>query len=480
MYQSNMKDIVAIGLCLLLSLTVQNAYAEKVDKARKKHEELIKSNPLYDHPELNAYVNKVGQKIAKNSDRPDIDYYFYIIDSPGINAFTPGNGYIYMNRGLLTFFTSEAQLAAVLAHEIGHVTENHVGRQKRNVILGGVAAAAATLATGHGSVGDAINVSNAARFSGYGREMELEADERAAEFLYRSNYDPEAMLGVLGVLKDHERFNSIKEKNKGGAGTTYHGVFASHPRSDKRLKEVITKAGTLPPGEDFVGRDELRKVLTGVVFGENYTGNKVPGRERYTHRGLGITFTYPEGWSRVNKGKNIILKNAEKTIQLKITLEKTTDKTKTSKQILEAKYPDNLEKITALGEQADDKDKKKTQQNTKDLGTTARYQQQRVAVIKIGRHTYYFQGIAKSGKLTEEQDKQFLEIIKSFRRATRKDLPAEKSKKIYYERLKPGVTFADLAKAKELGTYTEDYLRLINGYYPKGEAEPGTWIKLVK
>lgn len=473
---ANTKKLLIYASLLLFCLGSQPVFA-KVDKARKKHEELIKGMPLYEHPELTAYVDRIGQKVAKNSDKPNIDYYFYIIDSPGINAFTPGNGYIYINRGLLTFFTSEAQLAAVLAHEIGHVTENHVGRQKRNAILGQVAATAATIATRHGGVGDAISISNAARFSGFGREMELEADERAAEYLYRSNYDPEAMLGVLGVLKDHERFSTLKEKTKGGGGSTYHGVFASHPRSDKRLKEVITKAGTLPPGEDFIGRDEWRKVLTGVVFGQNYTGNKIAGRERYTHKGLGITFTYPEGWSRRNKGKDIILKDADKTIQLKISLEKTKDKAKTSKEILEAKYPQDLKEVTLLGQQQDDK---KQNANAKDLGATARYLQQRVAVIKVGRHTYYFQGIAKSGKLTEEQDKQFLEIINSFRRATRNDLPPDNVKTIYYERLKPGVTFADLAKDKTLGTYTEDYLRLINGYYPKGEAEPGTWIKLVK
>ena len=475
MKQFGVKKLVV--LLLVICQAISLAYAKSNDKARKKHEELIKTLPLYEHPELNAYINRVGQKIAQNSDKPNIDYYFYIIDDPGINAFTPGNGYIYMNRGLLTFFTSEAQLAAVLAHEIGHVTENHVGRQKRNAVLGKVAATAATIVTRHGSVGDAITLSNAARFSGYGREMELEADERAAEYLYRSNYNPSAMLEVLGVLKDHQRFSSQKEKNKGRNGGTYHGVFSTHPRNDKRLKEVITKAGSLPPGEDFVGRDELRNILTGVVFGENYTGNKVPGRERYTHKGLGITFTYPEGWSRRNKGKDIILKDAAKTIQLKITLEKTKDKKLTSKEVLQAKYPNDLKQITELGNQSKEG---KAAKNARDLGTTARYLQQRVAVIKIGRHTYYFQGIAKNGKLTEEQDKQFLEIINSFRRATRKDLPPDNIKTIYYERLKPGVTFADLAKNRILGTYTEDYLRLINGYYPKGEPEPGTWVKLVK
>ena len=74
----------------------------------------------------------------------------------------------------------------------------------------------------------------------------------------------------------------------------------------------------------------------------------------------------------------------------------------------------------------------------------------------------------------------FIEIIKSFRRATRQDLSPDAVKKIYFERLEPGETFASLAASKELGKFTEGYLRLMNGYYPDGEAEPGTYIKLVK
>jgi predicted Zn-dependent protease len=210
-------------------------------------------------------------------------------------------------------------------------------------------------------------------------------------------------------------------------------------------------------------------MLNGVVFGENYTGNKVAGRERYTHKNLGITFTYPQDWSQIARGKSIVLKDANKTIQLKIVIEKTVDKSKSSKQVLAEKYPDDLSKVEALQAKA-----------SRDLGTMARRPQQRVAVIQVGRNTYFFQGIAKNNVLTDAQDQLFIAIIKSFRRASRKDLPAETVKTIYYERLKPGQSFTSLIKEGELGIYTEDYLRLMNGYYPKGEPEPGMWIKLVR
>ncbi|NNC99106.1 MAG: M48 family metalloprotease, partial [Gammaproteobacteria bacterium] len=448
------------ALCGLQTAQADNA------KGAKLHQEIIARTPLYDDPELAAYVDRVGQKLAANSDEPNVEYKFYVLDDPTINAFTPGHGLIYMNRGLLTLMVSEGQLAGVLAHEIGHNTGNHIGRRKTQQMLGSAAAIAASVLAQNSNVGDAINISNQARISGYGREMELEADQSAAEYLYRSNYDPDEMLSMLGILKDEEKFRNLRNE---GAGGSYHGVFASHPRSDKRLQEVIKKAGTLPPGESFRGREEFRKVLSGVVFGQNYTGNKREDQERYTHKSLGITFVYPKDWSRVIKGKNIVLKDPAKTVQLKITIEKTVDKSLSSQQVLEAKYPDDLTDVTKIDEQA-----------TKDLGALARRPQQRVAVIQVGRNTYHFQGIAKNNQLTDQQDQVFVEIIKSFRRGSRQDLSADEVKTIYFKRLEPGETFASLAADNELGKFTEGYLRLMNGYYPKGEAEPGTYIKLVK
>ena len=286
-----MKLIANLSILLLLlwccSLSVVQAANADSPKAQKYHADILGKTPLYDNPELSAYVERVGQKLAANSDQPNVEFRFYVLDDPVINAFTPGYGLIYINRGLLTLITSEAQMAGVLAHEIGHNTGNHIGRRKTQRTLGSIAAVAASILAQNNKVGEAINIGNQARISGYGREMELEADERAAEYLFRSNYDPAEMLSMIGILKDDERF---RNQRSDGAGGSYHGVFASHPRSDKRLQEVIKKAGTLPPGESFRGREEWREVLTEVAFGTNYTGNKRLDQERFTHKNLGITF----------------------------------------------------------------------------------------------------------------------------------------------------------------------------------------------
>ena len=434
--------------------------------AQKIHADILARTPLYDNPALSEYVTRIGLELVKNSDHAGRDYRFFVLDDPDVNAFTPGHELIYFNRGMLVLLTSEGQLAGILAHEIGHNTGNHLGRQKRKRVLGGVASAAAAIVTRSNSLGNTVSLVNQAQIKGFGRELELEADAYAAEYLYNSNYDPEEMLGVLGILKDHERFSNL---GKGGQGGAYHGLFSSHPRSDKRLQEVIAQAGELPPGEGFRGRDEWRSVLEGTVVGQNFNGNKGPDEDRYLNESLGITFLHPKDWTRTTQGSKIILKDPDETVQLKITIEKTADKSLSSQQALENKFPSDLSDIEPIATDS-----------TKDLGTIAKRPTQRVALATVARNTYNFQGIARNNNLTAAQDAELVKIIKSFRRRTRADSSSDQVKRIYYERLEPGENFAILAERMAPGEGQENYLRLLNGYFPKGEPEPGTWIKLFK
>lgn len=462
----NNKARIRFVSVIILLLPAQVLFAQT--KGETIHQQIISETPLYTNSKVVDFVNEVGKKIVEESNLTDHEYRFYVLDDPGINAFTPGYGYIYLNRGLISFLNSEAELAGVLAHEIAHNTERHLSRRKSGIVWSNIAAFTASVVVGNSRIGDVIQTTASVRLQGFGREMELEADERGAEFMYSANYDPEAMLGVLGTLKDHERFRDL-QSIQGGGDATYHGVFSSHPRSDKRLQEVVSKAGTLPPGEAYQGREDLRKALDSMVVGENYAANKRAGYERFVNKTLGVTMLYPEDWSKSIAGAKIIFKDAAETVQLKVTVEKTEEKTNSSKEILSQKYPQDLVKVEQIKSDP-----------ARDLGTTARYQQQRVAAITVGRNTYHFQGIAKNNQLTEQQDELFQTIIESFRRASAGDFPSTKVARIYYKRLEPGETFASLAMNQVLGPLTEQSLRLMNGYFPNGEPEPGTWMKLVE
>src|SRR5690606_36518792 len=100
----------------------------ELEKGKELHEEMLKESTVYQDEKLAAYVDRIGQKLAAISHRPELEYQFTIIDSPDVNAYALPGGYVYITRGLMTYLTSEAQLAAVLGHEIGHITARHAVR----------------------------------------------------------------------------------------------------------------------------------------------------------------------------------------------------------------------------------------------------------------------------------------------------------------------------------------------------------------
>ncbi len=448
------------------------AQADEAAVGKKLHEELLLSERFYHDEELNAYVDRIGQKLAANSDWPELEYHFFIIDSGDINAFALPGGYIYVNRGLLNYLTSEAQLAGVLAHEIAHVTRHHHDRRDSTNTMGNIASFMATLLTMNSNVGEAVSIWNAARVSGFGREMELEADEYGAAYLYKSGYDPQAMIEVLGILKDHETFLNREARNAGGQ-SSYHGVFASHPRSDTRLKEVVAQAGMLPPGEAYQGRDEYRQAVDGILFGESANSNAPPGKARYVHKGLAITFVYPDDWQRTTQGSTIHISSRDGHIALSLEVAKISDIEASAEALLLAyRNAQTLHDAKALNENMD-----KKEAVTGFLETDSGRQRQ--AAIKLGSNIYYFSALLPE-QPGEDTDALHLEIMSSFRRAANSDLPPDREYHIYYKRLEPGETFLDLSRNSVLGQHAESLLRLINGYYPSGTPQPGTWMKLVR
>ena len=137
----------------------------------------------------------------------------------------------------MAYLDTEAELAGVLAHEIGHITERHHSRRKTASFTSKVAAVSAYILTGSGDVYDAASMYGAEIISGFGRDMELEADSAGAEYLHQTGYDVDSMLSVIGVLKDQEQYRRVQAKASGKPSGTYHGLYASHPRNDLRLAD---------------------------------------------------------------------------------------------------------------------------------------------------------------------------------------------------------------------------------------------------
>ena len=267
----------------------------------EEHQKIVQSSIFYEDEAMNEYVTEIGNRVAQVGDRPDLEYQFFIIDSPEINAFALPGGYVYVNRGLITFLNSEAELAGVLAHEVAHITARHSVQQHASNTLARTAAQVGGLATavitGSGYVGSQISqvasIWAQAGLSGFGREHELEADELGAEYLRDAGYDPIGMIDALAVLKNHQDFMRLTTNRGGG----YHGLFATHPRSDQRLQQIIAQVRDFDPQASYIDdNSRFREATEGLIVGESRLAKTNETRNRYYQTLLGYTMVFPDNW----------------------------------------------------------------------------------------------------------------------------------------------------------------------------------------
>lgn len=188
---------------------------------------------------LQRYVNLVGNSVARNSRRATIPYRFVVLDSQVRNAFAAPGGIIFISRGLLDLLDNEAELAAVLAHEVGHVAEKHALKSiRRAQFLQG--AATITAATMKGSEGKKFesmigDLQSTLFDKGLDQGMEFEADQAALETVYRTGYAPSALVSVLRKLQKEE------------AGEAKSGSwFSTHPPLDERIARLSARADKYP------------------------------------------------------------------------------------------------------------------------------------------------------------------------------------------------------------------------------------------
>lgn len=452
---------------------------QEIALGRQSHDKILDQyGGAYDDPALQAYVQRIGESLAVNSHRSQLIYRFTVVDSPLVNAFALPGGYIYITRGLLAYLNSEAELAAVLGHEIGHVTARHSVRQIS-------AARAAGLGYTVGSilvpelrtqvVEDLFNVLGSALISGYGREHELESDRLGAEYLAKTGYDPQAMVNVIGILKNQELFERQLAREEGREPRVYHGVFATHPRNDKRLQQAVASAQQYGRQNRSASRTQDRdfvRRLDGLVFGDSERYGIVRHNTFY-HRQLDFAVQMPAHWQVDNRPDRIIAQAPKGAAMLQMTME-DLNKRISPAEFIQSRL--NFDSISA-GENMPVGDLE-GYTGLVDVRTNAGPRTARVAVIYYHHQAYIFIGVSQDNSPGHDAD--FLKTAKSFHRLSSSERQMATALKMAVRKKQPADSFAALASHSPLINHAEEQLRLLNGYYPAGEVATGQWIKLVQ
>jgi predicted Zn-dependent protease len=451
--------------------------AQEVEIGRELHPKVLQQYGRYADERLQAYVNDVGQRIAAKSHRPELQYTFTVLDSEEVNAFALPGGYVYITRGIMAYLNSAAELAAVLGHEVGHVTARHAVRQQSGAMAAGVGATLIGVLTGSGDLANLANMAGSALVRGYGRDMELEADAIGSEYLARLGYEPEAMIDVVRLLKNQELLEVQIARQEGREPRVYHGVFSTHPDNDTRLKEVVGVARKASTGESRPdGRDEYLDRIAGLPVGPSREQGVVRG-SRFYHGSLGVTVAFPSGWAVRNLPSKVLALNPQKDAVLQVMAVPPPPDVK-PRELLSRSLPgvplSSGEEIEVNGLSGYTAVAREVALPWNNRGP-ARY-----AVVYYNGLAYVFMGATRLSSALPASDPVFLSSIKTFRRLRENEFKLAEPNRIRLVRAAAQTRIEDLAARSPIEKYPVERLRLLNDLYPDKEPVAGQRLKIVE
>lgn len=222
-----------------LSAACSISQQEEVQLGRQYAAEINRQLPLVEDAVVHRYINLLGDRIARQGGR-NIDYTFYVVNTDAVNAFAIPGGFIYVNRGLIEQTDNLAELAGVMAHEIGHVEERHGAEQIERMQRANLGLSLASILLGRAPGGlerAAIEVGGAAIFASYSRDAENEADAVAVPLLRSAGIDPTGLVTFFKeLLEERSRRPNVLEQ-----------WFSTHPLTEDRIASTRELIRQIPP-----------------------------------------------------------------------------------------------------------------------------------------------------------------------------------------------------------------------------------------
>lgn len=266
--------------------------AQEIAMGQEADKEVASSLGLYPDDALQAYVATLGKELAAKGERPSLPWTFRVVDDPAVNAFALPGGYIYVTRGILTHLNSEAELASVIGHEIGHVTARHTVSQITKSQLATLGLVAGMIVRPElARFGDLAQAGMQLMFLKFGRNDESQADDLGLRYMTRENYDPREMVQVFSVL---DRLGQSSGEGRLPAWLSTHPAPANRAQRIQSEIQAQKLSGTRVEKPDFLQR------VDGMVFGDNPREGFFEG-SRFFHPDLRFQLQFPAGWKTQNQ-----------------------------------------------------------------------------------------------------------------------------------------------------------------------------------
>jgi predicted Zn-dependent protease len=443
---------------------------QEIGLGKQMDGEVRREMGVYEDAELQRYVESVGQRLAKASERPNLPWHFSVVDEPAINAFALPGGYIYLTRGILPFLDNEAELAGVLGHEIGHVTARHSAQQYTKATTAGIGVTLLSIFVPEARPLQSLTeTALGVLFLKHGRDDELQADELGVRYTATTGWNP---AGVAGMLRTLGRLDEADGSRRG-----VPNWLSTHPTpADRvqRIQAVVQK--TAPPAAASATTDEagfLRR-LDGMVFGDS-PNEGITRNNTFLHPVLRFSIAFPPQWDVRNSKQQVVAKAPQQEDYLILQLVPNA-----SGSI------EQVARSTMAGAGFRQLSGERAQVNGLDayVGT---YQGQMEGLGNVGalaahivhnRSVYLLAGLAPANEFRAVQQ-QFAQSIRTFRELSAQEAANIRPNRVDLYTVRPGDTWQGLSEQFSRGSVKPSTLAIMNNYEPGQQPRAGDRVKVV-
>jgi predicted Zn-dependent protease len=443
--------------------------SEEIALGKQADAEIRQQMGLYQDQGLQQYVNQVGQRLAKTSHRPNLPWSFAVVDQQAVNAFALPGGYIYLTRGILPFLRDEAEMAAVLGHEVGHVDARHsASAYSKQVLAGGGLAITGILFPETQPLQGLAGVGLSLMFLRHSREAELESDQLGVDYVARNGWDPAGMPGLLTTL---QRLDQASGNTRGVPNWAL-----THPLPGDRVAQIQDAVAAVRSASKQVRNEaEFERHLDGLVYGDSREQGLVRGSD-FLHPVLRFAVRFPQGWDVMNSPQQVLARrdeNANAVMVLQLSPNATGSVENTARQSMaragfqlvngDAGRINGLDAFVGVYQGAN--------QETASMAVQA-------AHIRAGSNTYVLAGIATTSAFSGMRS-TFQNAIETFRPLSAAEAERLQPDRVEFYTARSGDTWQSIASGPGRGAVPPETLAIMNGSDPGTPPRAGARLRMV-
>jgi predicted Zn-dependent protease len=452
------------------SFTAFQSIDDDVTLGRREFPKLVEAfGGPYEDRRVQGYVEGIGRRLAPYTEFPTLPYTFTVLNTPIVNAFALPGGYVGITRGLLALASTEAELASVIGHEMGHVNARHSAERQGQGLLAQLGVLVLGVATGSS---DLVNLAGTAAqlyVQSYSRDQEFEADMLGGRYMTRAGYDPEGMVGLLATLREQSQVEAAMKGLPPGSVDQYN-MMSTHPRTLDRTRAAIEQAVATRPADAVVGRDAYLRTIDGLMFGDSPEQGIIDGRT-FVHPGLRLRFQVPQGYVLRNSDKAVTASGPDGGLIQFDMARLRGDVGQSLRAMLADGRAQGFERLSVNGMPG----------ATAGVGlkTNRGQAQGQVVLVDMGRGRGARFLFAAPPNRFGALSRGFRETTYSLAPLSAAEAGSIRARRLSVRAARAGDSVATLAQGLPYGRFNPDWFRVLNDMPPGAEVRPGQVVKVV-